>query len=72
VRRTALRIYVNGETRELTEEISLQALIETLGFGPARVAAELNGLVVSRSEWSRTTLEEGDKVEIVHFVGGGA
>jgi thiamine biosynthesis protein ThiS len=43
-----------------------------LGFAVQRVAAELNGMVVRRGQWAETLLNEGDKIEIVHFVGGGA
>jgi sulfur carrier protein len=67
-----LRVYVNGETRDLPEQVSLQRLIELLGFGVQRVAAELNGTVVRHDHWAETLLNEGDKIEIVHFVGGGA
>jgi len=50
---------------------SLAQLIETLGLAPERIAIELNQSVVRRSEWSTTELKEGDRIEVVHFVGGG-
>ena len=50
---------------------SLAQLIETLGLAPERIAIELNQSVVRRSEWSTTELREGDRIEVVHFVGGG-
>ena len=66
-----LRVYVNGEARDLPEQVSLQGLIDQLGFAVQRVAAELNGIVVRRDHWAETLLHEDDRVEIVHFVGGG-
>jgi thiamine biosynthesis protein ThiS len=67
-----VRVFVNGEPKEFPTSISLQKLVETLELGPERVAAELNGLVVPRSEWPIRLLGEDDRVEIVHFVGGGS
>jgi thiamine biosynthesis protein ThiS len=68
----SLRVYVNGEPRELSAEISLTQLITQLDLPPARIAVELNRAVVRRSEWSTTTLKDEDRIEIVHFVGGGS
>ena len=67
----SLRVYVNGEVKELAHQRSLLDLIDDLNLKPERIAAELNGLVVPRSEWGATKLRENDLVEIVHFVGGG-
>jgi thiamine biosynthesis protein ThiS len=64
-------IYLNGELTEFPSSLSLQELIETLKLGPERIAVELNGLVVPRSEWAARVLGDGDRIEIVHFVGGG-
>jgi thiamine biosynthesis protein ThiS len=47
-------------------------LIEELGLTPERLAIEVNRRIIRRADWPSTTLAEGDKVEIVHFVGGGA
>lgn len=68
----SLRVYVNGESRELSAPISLAELITQLDLPAARIAVELNRAVVRRSEWSTTTLEDEDRIEIVHFVGGGS
>lgn len=51
--------------------ISLSELITHLKLAPERLAVELNQRVVRRVEWPETLLKEGDRVEIVHFVGGG-
>ncbi|HEV7472413.1 MAG TPA: sulfur carrier protein ThiS [Pyrinomonadaceae bacterium] len=66
-----MRIQVNGEPREVQENILLPELIESLSLKAAQVAIELNELVVRRAEWQTTRLQPDDKIEIVHFVGGG-
>jgi thiamine biosynthesis protein ThiS len=66
-----LRIQLNGESREATENLSLSELISTLNLRPEQMAIELNQQVVRRMHWPETMLQEGDQVEIVHFVGGG-
>ena len=66
-----MRLYVNGESREVGGARSLAELIEQLELPVARIAVELNREVVRRSEWSGTMLHEDDRIEIVHFVGGG-
>ena len=66
-----MRIELNGETREVPDELSLAQLIEDLKLTPERLAIELNRNVVRRTEWAQTMLREGDHIEIVHFVGGG-
>jgi len=63
---------VNGEPRAIPSQFSLQQLLIDLGLGEKRVAIELNQSVVRRGDWSATNLREGDRVEIVHFVGGGS
>ena len=65
------RIQINGESREVAVGSSLQELIVQLGFPVQRVAIELNRDVVRRTDWPNTLLSEDDRVEIVHFVGGG-
>lgn len=64
-------IEVNGEKRAVPASISLSELITHLKLAPERLAVELNQRVVRRVEWPETLLKEGDRVEIVHFVGGG-
>lgn len=66
-----MQIEINGEKREMPDHISLRELIERLSFTPERLAVELNREVVRRVEWEMVKLNEGDKLEIVHFVGGG-
>ena len=66
-----MRVYVNGESRELSGTPSLAELITQLDLPPARIAVELNREVVRRSDWGGTMLKAEDRIEIVHFVGGG-
>ena len=67
-----MRVYVNGESRELSTPISLAELINQLDLPAARIAVELNRAVVRRNEWNTTNLGDEDRIEIVHFVGGGS
>jgi len=67
-----LRILVNGEGKECEEGISLSDLIELLELQPQRIAVELNREVVRRADWKSTVLRNEDRLEIVHFVGGGS
>lgn len=66
-----MRIEVNGEPRELAGEIVLSELVKDLELAPERVAVELNKRVVRRTDWPTTAIADGDRIEIVHFVGGG-
>jgi thiamine biosynthesis protein ThiS len=66
-----LRIEVNGETREVPDVLTLSDLIALLGLAHERLAVELNREIVRHADWPRTMLAEGDRVEIIHFVGGG-
>ena len=66
-----MKIRLNGEAKETEEGTTLPALVQSLSLAPERIAIEVNGEVVRRAEWPRVTLKEGDRVEVVHFVGGG-
>jgi thiamine biosynthesis protein ThiS len=66
-----LRIQINGEPREVDEDLSLPELVASLNLKPEQIAIELNQRVVRRSDWLAITLRVDDKIEIVHFVGGG-
>jgi len=69
--RPSLRIQVNGEPLEVEENISLPDLVAGLNLKAEQIAIELNHNVVRRAQWEGTLLQADDKVEIVHFVGGG-
>lgn len=64
-------IVVNGEEMECTPGMTCAELVAARGLDRARVALELNGAIVPRAALDATLLHDGDKVEIVHFVGGG-
>ncbi|MFF8834666.1 sulfur carrier protein ThiS [Streptomyces sp. NPDC015130] len=66
-----MNVSVNGEARELTGPVSLDALVATLSTAPTGVAAAVNEAVVPRSEWAVTLLGEGDRVEVLTAVQGG-
>ncbi|MGB5623010.1 MAG: sulfur carrier protein ThiS [Gammaproteobacteria bacterium] len=66
-----MQIIVNGETRQVAEQISAAELVESLGLGQRRLALEVNGEIVPRSQYASHGLAAGDRVEIVHAVGGG-
>jgi len=66
-----MKIQINGQDRDCSLPLSLDGLLVQLGMKADRVAVELNRRIVPREDWPSTTLKEGDRLEIVHFVGGG-
>lgn len=66
-----ISISINGEKREAPEDLSLVGLLDWLKLPQDRVAVERNRKIVPREGWEGTAVEEGDRLEIVHFVGGG-
>ena len=66
-----MRLTINGEEQDVTGAADIAALIGTLGLDPRKVAVERNLSIVPRSLYGKTLLAEGDRIEIVHFVGGG-
>ena len=69
-----MKLHINGEERDFSGSpapFTLAALIESLGMKSDRVAVELNRDIVPRDRWIETHLNDGDRLEIVHFVGGG-
>jgi thiazole synthase len=67
----ALEIILNGETRRLDQPLSVRGLLESLGLDPAKIAVERNLQIVPRSTYDQVAVGQGDKFEIVHFIGGG-
>ena len=67
-----MQVTINGEARPLAAPQSLQALLDGLGLDTRKVAVELNLEIVPRSAYGATEVGDGDKLEIVHFIGGGA
>jgi thiamine biosynthesis protein ThiS len=69
-----MEIVLNGQPREVSldpEAATVDALTAALGMKADRVAVERNGEIVRRAEWAATPVRNGDRFEIVHFVGGG-
>ncbi|NYF80425.1 sulfur carrier protein ThiS [Granulicella arctica] len=70
----SLTLVLNGQSRpfpNLSTSSKLELLVAELGLKGDRVAIEHNGEIVSRANWNETVLSEGDRLEVVHFVGGG-
>ena len=70
-----MNLHINGEARtfaNVAPQFTLAALIESLAMKSDRVAVELNRDIVPRDRWPQTQLKDGDRLEIVHFVGGGS
>jgi sulfur carrier protein len=69
-----MKLQINGEEHSFGDAASpftLVSLVEALGMKADRVAIELNSEIVPRDRWAETNLAEGDRLEVVHFVGGG-
>ncbi|HLZ59683.1 MAG TPA: sulfur carrier protein ThiS [Ktedonosporobacter sp.] len=67
----SITIVANGQPRVIREGSTIADLLHDLEIAPARVVAQLDGLIVSRSEFDQSVLREGSKLEIVTLVGGG-
>ncbi len=67
----ALQIRLNRESHDLPDRVTIHALLDTLGIEAGRVAVEVNRRILTRSEFTVVTVEDGDEVEVVTFVGGG-
>ncbi len=66
-----IEITVNGESRQIAPDLTVADLVAGLELTPQRLAIEHNLLILARSLWAETRLQPGDRLEIVHFVGGG-
>ncbi len=67
----AMQVTLNGEARQLDEGLSVRGLLVNLGLDPAKIAVERNLQIVPRSSYDQVALADGDRLEIVHFIGGG-
>lgn len=66
-----MKVVVNGEKREVAERQNLVELLQKLELPTERIAVELNREVIRKVNWADTEINDGDKIEIIHFVGGG-
>jgi sulfur carrier protein len=65
-----MQVTINGELRDVMPQ-TMQQLLESLGIDPRKVAVELNTDILPKAEYIETAIADGDRIEIVHFVGGG-
>ena len=65
------KIQLNGKPFDLRNETNLKKLFKDLKISENKVAIEINGIIIEKNKYSQVVLNKDDKVEIVHFIGGG-
>ena len=68
---STIKIYVNGDLKQFPLEINIISFLKYLNISSKHIAIEINEILVFRSDWEKTNLKDGDKVEIVKAIGGG-
>ncbi|AMW35326.1 sulfur carrier protein ThiS [Haematospirillum jordaniae] len=66
-----MELIVNGERHAVAQQVTVQEFLDSVGLDARKVAVERNREIVTRSAYGQTLLDEGDRIEIVHFIGGG-
>ena len=66
-----MKIVINGESREFNEGTTLKEVVKELGLEGKVMAAAVNMQIVKQEKWEETILQDGDKLELLDFVGGG-
>lgn len=66
-----MNLLINGENKQVENVLTIEDLIKVLELSSERLAVELNLKVIRRADWQEIKLTDGDKLEIIHFVGGG-
>ena len=66
-----MKIIINGEKKDVAENLDLSALLKQLSLPDERIAVELNREVIRKKDWETIKIKDADKIEIIHFVGGG-
>ncbi len=66
-----MQIILNGETKDVMEGLTVQSLLDAQAIDARKVAVERNGTIVSKSLYAQDFLTDGDKIEIIGFIGGG-
>jgi sulfur carrier protein len=66
-----MNVVINGEIKELPKELNLTELLAHFELPSERIAVELNREVVRKKDWATIKVSDGDKLEVIHFVGGG-
>ncbi|MGI8467173.1 MAG: sulfur carrier protein ThiS [Pyrinomonadaceae bacterium] len=66
-----MNVIINGETKEISASVNLGELLKLLSLPSERIAIELNRRVVRKKDWETIQVGDGDRLEVIHFVGGG-
>jgi len=66
-----IKIFINGDLKKFPQEVNIVSIIESLNISSKHIAIEINESLIFRSDWEKTNLKDGDKVEIVKAIGGG-
>ena len=66
-----MRVQLNGKERDVADGLTVRGLLESLGLEPRLVVVERNREIVQRARYDEVRIEDGDRLELVHFVGGG-
>lgn len=66
-----MQVIINGETRELDDGVSIAQLLAQSDLAAKRIAVEVNEAIIPKSRHAETPLQDGDKIEIIHAIGGG-
>jgi len=66
-----IKVFLNGKNKTIGEKTNLNLLLEELSIESNKVAIEINGVVVSKNDYEKKIIRKNDKIEIVHFIGGG-
>lgn len=66
-----MRVFINGEAKEIENHLNLTDLLKHFSLPDERIAIELNKEVIRKKDWENIEIKDADKIEIVHFVGGG-
>lgn len=66
-----MKVFINGETQKLPEQFNLLELLKHFSLPQERIAVELNEAVVRKKDWETIKIKDADKIEVIHFVGGG-
>ena len=66
-----MTIFINGESKYLAAGLNLNELLKHFSLPSERIAIELNMEVIRKKDWENIKLNDGDKLEVIHFVGGG-
>jgi sulfur carrier protein len=66
-----MRVTINGDTRDVADGLTVEALVEELGLAESPVVVQCNDAIIERTRYAEATIAEGDVLELVRFVGGG-